>query len=299
MIKRTLYFGNAAHLNTEKQQLIVNYPGENPDSRKVPIEDIGVIVLDHYQITISHTLIQRLLANNTALITCDGHHLPQGMLLNLNGNHRQQAHFSIQINASEMLKDQLWKQTIHTKINNQASLLEQNGIEVTTLRRWAAKVQPGDPDNYEARAAAYYWGKIFNDEKAIFKRGRFEGEPNNLLNYGYAILRGVTARALVASGLLPTLGYHHRNKYNAYCLADDVMEPYRPFVDEVVLEIVRGKEDYSELTKEIKQDLLKIPHIDITINGKTSPLMLAVQQTTASLFKCYKGELKTIKFPKL
>ena len=251
MIKRTLYFGNAAHLNTEKQQLVVNYPKEKSIQKKVPIEDIGVIILDHYQITISHTLIQRLLDNNTALITCDGHHLPQGMLLNLDGNHRQQAHFTTQINASDTLKNKLWKQTIQAKINNQASLLEQNGLEVANLRRWAEKVKPGDPDNYEARAAANYWGRIFRDENGTFKRGRYEGEPNNLLNYGYTILRGITARALVASGLLPTLGYHHRNKYNAYCLADDAMEPYRPFVDEIVLEIVRGTKDYSELTKEI------------------------------------------------
>ncbi|MGB3467928.1 MAG: type II CRISPR-associated endonuclease Cas1 [Cyclobacteriaceae bacterium] len=298
MIKRTLYFGNGAHLSTSKQQLIVTYT-DSAEKKSVPIEDIGVIILDHYNLTFSHTLIQRLLSNNVAFITCDSHHLPQGMMLNLNASYHQQEHFRVQMEASQTLKDRLWQQTIQAKINNQAKVLSQNGVEVVNLERWAKKVQPGDLDNYEARAAAYYWGRLFQDETSVFKRGRHEGEPNNLLNYGYSILRGVTARSLVASGLLPTLGYHHSNKYNAYCLADDVMEPYRPFVDEVVLEIVRSREDYSELTTGIKQELLRIPQVDVHINGKLSPLMIAMQQTTASLYKCYSKELKKLKLPQL
>lgn len=298
MIKRTLHFGNPVHLSTTHQQLVIKFPDERAEV-KIPIEDIGVIIIEHYQITLSHTLLSRLLGNNVALITCDSHHLPQGMLLNLNGHHTQQEHFSQQIAATTALKDRIWKQTIRIKINNQASVLEQNGLEVANMRRWANKVQNGDPDNFEARAAAFYWKSLFVDHLQTFKRGRFEGEPNNLLNYGYAILRAVVARSLVGSGLLPTLGYHHHNRYNAYCLADDVMEPYRPYVDEVVLELVRSLDDYAELTPAIKKQLLKIPVIDVSINDQLSPLMLAVQQTTSSLQKCYAHELKEVKFPKL
>ncbi len=296
MIKRTLYFGNAVHLSTRKEQLLIDYSDEQV-AKKVPIEDIGVVILDHYRLTLSQSLLSKLLARNVAVITCDAQHLPQGLLLNLDGSHTQRAHFEVHTGATQAQKDRFWQQTIRQKIRNQAALLQQNGIAADNLLRWADKTAPGDPDNLEARAAAYYWQLLFKEQLDSFKRGRYEGEPNNLLNYGYALLRATVARSLVASGLLPTLGYHHRNKYNAYCLADDVMEPYRPLVDEVVLEIMRSTEDYSELTQDIKVQLLQILVRDVLINQQKSPLMLAVQQTTSSLYKCYAREQKEIKFP--
>ncbi|MEP4534459.1 MAG: type II CRISPR-associated endonuclease Cas1, partial [Cyclobacteriaceae bacterium] len=286
MIKRTLYFANPAHLHTTKQQLVVSYP-DTPDKKTVPIEDIGMVLLEHPQITISHTLMAHLLANNAAIVTCDGFHMPQGMMLNLNGHNTQQEHFRTQIQATDAQKAKFWQQTIRAKILNQAALLKQNGLETENMERWASKVQPGDPDNFEARAAANYWKKLFEDHLMSFKRGRFEGAPNNMLNYGYAILRAIIARSLVGSGLLPTFGYHHRNKYNAYCLADDVIEPYRPYVDQLVLELVRSLDTYDQLTPTIKQQLLQIPVLDVKINGQISPLMLAAQETTSSLYKCY------------
>jgi CRISP-associated protein Cas1 len=297
MIKRTLYFSQQVHLSTHQRQLVVGYP--DGTERKVPIEDIGIVVLEHHSITLSHTLMAHLLGNNAAIITCDAHHLPQGLLLNLNGHTEQQEHFRVQLEATEAQKAKCWQQTVQAKIRNQAGLLRQNGLDTENMERWASKTKPGDPDNFEARAAAFYWRKLFIDHLQDFRRGRFEGEPNNLLNYGYAILRATVARALVASGLLPTLGYFHRNKYNAYALADDVMEPYRPYVDELVLELVRSEDDYSVLTPAIKQKLLQIPVLDVNINDQRSPLMLAVQQSTSSLYKCYARELKSIKFPKL
>ena len=193
----------------------------------------------------------------------------------------------------------MWQQTIRQKILNQSTLLRQNGFSAANLEWWAEMVKPGDPDNFEGRAAAYYWGRLFEDFIASFKRGRYEGPPNHLLNYGYAILRATVARALTIAGLLPTLGYHHHNQYNAYCLADDMMEPYRPLVDEIVLEIVRTEEDYHELTKAIKTQLLQIPVRDVMIAKKRSPLMTAVQQTASSLYKCYAGEREQIKFPEM
>lgn len=165
------------------------------------------------------------------------------------------------------------------------------------MKSWAADVKSGDSENLEARAAAYYWKNLFNID--YFTRDREGIPPNNLLNYGYAILRAVVARNLVISGLLPTLGIHHHNRYNAYCLADDIMEPYRPYVDKLVYDIIGNGIDYSELTKEVKAKLLGIPTLDVTISGKRSPLMVAVGQTTASLYKCFSGELRRISYPEM
>jgi CRISPR-associated protein Cas1 len=221
------------------------------------------------------------------------------MMLNLNGHSEQQEHFRVQLEVTDTQKARIWQQTVQAKIRNQAALLQANSLDTENMAYWANKTKPGDPDNYEARAAANYWKKVFEDHLQSFKRGRFEGAPNNLLNYGYAVLRAIVARSLVGSGLHPTFGYHHRNKYDPYCLADDVMEPYRPFVDQLVLELVRTLDDYDTLTPAIKQQLLQVPVLDVTIGGQTSPLMLAVQQTTSSLYKCYAREVKEVKFPQM
>lgn len=261
--------------------------------KSVPIEDIGVVLLDHYRLTLTSTLLNKLLGNNVAVITCDAQHLPLGMFLNLNGHTLQQEHFDNQIGVTPAKKDRLWKQVIQAKIANQATLLERQGLAVPNMHRWIKHVKNGDPDNLEARAAGYYWKHLFGN--IPFVRERYGAAPNGLLNYGYTILRGVVARALVGSGLLPTLGIHHHNKYNAYCLADDMMESYRPFVDEVVLQLVHA--GVGELTTDSKQELLKIPVLDVRINQQRSPLMLAVQQTTASLQQCYAGQRTTLKLP--
>ena len=310
MIKRTLYFGNNAYLHTKDQQLLVDFADKSKPTAKVPIEDIGVVILDAFRLTISQTLITKLLHNNVALITCDERHMPQGLMLNLDGNTLQQERFSVQTEASLPLKKQLWQQTIKAKITNQRNALlkihkHKFDNDLENMQYWSDSVRSGDPDNYEARAAAFYWKHIFADIIADFKRGRFEIEPNNLLNYGYAILRAITARSLVASGLLPTFGIHHHNKYNAYALADDIMEPYRPYVDEVVRDLL--EKYYSEeweskgfdLTPEIKKELLQIPVIDVSIDGEKSPLMIAMQRTTASLFHCYAGNSRKILYPQI
>jgi len=298
MIKRTLYFTRPAHLSTHQRQLVATYP-DTGEKKTAPVEDIGILLLEHPQITISHTLISLLLAQDAVLITCDGTHLPQGMMLTLQGHHTHQEQLRHQLAATEAFQGRLWQQTVSAKIRNQAALLRQNGLLTENMEHWAAKVKSADPDNLEARAAAHYWKVLFEDHLTDFRRGRYEGAPNNLLNYGYAILRATVARALVGSGLLLAIGYHHSNKYNAYCMADDVMEPYRPFVDQLVLELVRSEEHYDTLTPALKQQLLHIPTLDVTIGGQRSPLMLAVQQTTSSLARAYAGELKTIKLPEL
>lgn len=308
MIKRTLYFGNPAYLSLRREQLVINLPevvknDTLPESFKkeataiIPIEDIGVVVLDHKQITITHGLMEKLLASNCAVITCDSSRMPIGLLLPLSGNTIQTERFRNQIDASIPLKKQLWQQTVQAKILNQAFVLSSlTGIGVKNMEAWARDVRSGDPDNYEARAAVYYWNNLFPTING-FVRNRDGLPPNNLLNYGYAILRAVIARSLVASGLLPTLGIFHRNKYNAYCLADDIMEPYRPFVDKLTFEIVVSGSNIDELTKELKAQMLNIPVVDVIINNQCSPLMIAAGQTTASLAKCFSGEIRKMKYP--
>ena len=308
MIKRTLYFGNPAYLSLKNGQMLLRLPEvetnkDLPQSfkkeaeRTFPIEDIGVVILDNKRITITQGLLESLLRNNCAVITCDSTSMPTGLLLPLDGHTLQNERFRAQIDCSKPLRKQLWQQTVQAKIANQATMLEKLVlVEVGNMRAWVPLVRSDDADNLEARAAAYYWRNFF-PEFPDFVRGR-EGEPpNNLLNYGYAILRAVVARALMGSGLLPTLGIHHHNKYNAYCLADDIMEPYRPFVDELVKSITAKHTDIDELTTELKRELLTIPVLDVVINGKRSPLMVAATLTASSLAKCFAGEAKNIVYP--
>jgi CRISPR-associated protein Cas1 len=308
MIKKTLYFGNPTYLSMKNKQLVIKIPEvETNDSlpesfkadsiKTVPVEDIGIVVLDNRQITITHGLMEALLVNNCALITCDSNRMPLGLHLPLSGNTLQNERFTAQIEASLPLKKQLWQQTVQSKIANQAHILgTKRNVIVKNMLAWVGQVKSGDSENLEGRAAAYYWDNMFPTIEG-FRRGREEIPPNNLLNYGYAVLRAVIARSLVASGLLPTLGIHHHNRYNAYCLADDIMEPYRPFVDKLVVEIVDDKMNFQELSKDIKTKLLSIPVLDVIISGQRSPLMIAAGQTTASLAKCYLGEIRKIEYP--
>ena len=310
MIKKTLCFSNPAYLSLRNAQLVIKLPevekADNltEDFRKAteltrPIEDIGVVVLDHKQITITQGALEALLENNCAVITCDSSHMPVGLLLPLVGNTTQNERFRDQLSASLPLRKQLWQQTMQQKIRNQAAVLSTHSdAETKCMQVWANDVRSGDPDNLEARAAVYYWGHLFGHIPG-FIRTREGVAPNNLLNYGYAILRAVVARSLVASGLLPTLGIHHHNRYNAYCLADDIMEPYRPYVDSLVYDITEQYGVDVELSKDIKAELLSIPTLDVVINGKRSPLMVGAAQTTASLYKCFSGELRKIAYPEL
>nr|WP_314697936.1 type II CRISPR-associated endonuclease Cas1 [uncultured Prevotella sp.] len=308
MIKKTLCFSNPIYLSLRNAQLVLHLPEVESNKtlpevmkkeaeRTIPIEDIGVVILDNRRITITSGAMEALLENNCAVITCNQKSMPIGLLLPLSGNTIQNERFRSQLDASLPLRKQLWQQTIKQKILNQEYVLRTNtDKETNCMRIWANDVRSGDPDNLEARAAAYYWKNLF-ENYPNFARDR-EGEaPNNLLNYGYAILRAVIARALVGSGLLPTLGIHHHNRYNAYCLADDIMEPYRPYVDQLVLDIIHNSTEISEITREIKIQLLSIPTLDVIMNSKRSPLMIAAQQTTASLAKCFAGESKHICYP--
>ena len=294
MIKRTIHIGSPCTLRRRMEQLVLQYPKElGIEDKTVPIEDIGVLILDHERVVVTQMLLAALLANNVAVITCNEQHMPTGLLLNLDGHTTQTEIFRAQIEASEPLRKNLWMQCVQAKLRNQAAVLDRIGVGGNALREFARNVRSGDPDNLEARGAAVYWRSVFPRE-LNFVRHRNGDPPNNLLNYGYAILRAVVARSLVGSGLLPTYGIHHRNKYNAYCLADDIMEPYRPWVDELVLELlVKERIDPTEVTTEIKGHLLRLPTKDVQIDGQRSPLLVAVQRTTAALAQCFQeGERK-------
>jgi CRISPR-associated protein Cas1 len=292
MLKKSILLENKASLSTKNLQLVIKT--ETRES-SIPIEDIGYLVIDHPEIYLSIPAMNLLVENNTSIIICNTNHLPNGMFLNLNSHHIQQEIFKNQINASVPLKKQLWQQTIIEKITNQGILLQNITAKTNNFEFLASKVLSGDSSNMEGVAANFYW-KVFFEQK--FKRERFGDYPNNFLNYGYAILRAATARALSGSGLLNTLGIHHKSKYNAFALADDIMEPFRPIIDEKVSEIMQNYSE-QELNTAIKAELLQILTRTVYFKDEKSPLMVALQKTASSLQQCYTGDRKKIKYPKL
>lgn len=277
---------------------MIEFPDPEKESRTIPIEDIGIILLEHPQITITQGVLTELMDNNCAVITCNKQHMPYGLLLPMAHHNAFTEKFLAQIESSQPLRKNMWQQTVMSKINNQAAVLDMLGVPVENMQYWSSQVKSGDPDNYEARAAAYYWDVIF-EQYPTFRRHRHGDPPNNLLNYGYAILRAIIARSLVGSGLFLSLGIHHRNKYNAYCLADDIMEPYRPYVDILVLDILNETKEIEELTTTLKAKLLGIATVDVNIDDGTSPLLVATQRTSASVRKCFDGELRKLIYPYL
>jgi CRISP-associated protein Cas1 len=292
MIKKSILIENKTAITAKNLQLIIK--SEIREST-IPIEDIGFLVLDHQEIYLSLPAMNLMVENNTAVIICGKNHLPNGMFLNLNSHHIQQEVFKNQIDASVPLKKQLWQQTIIEKITNQGILLAKITEKKNTFEFLASKVLSGDTTNMEGVAAQQYWKSFFEID---FKRERYGDYPNNFLNYGYAILRAATARALSGSGLLNTLGIHHKSKYNAFALADDIMEPFRPLVDEKVFEIMQNY-DEQELNTKIKAELLQILTRTVYFKEEKSPLMVALQKTASSLQQCLMGNRKKIKYPKL
>ena len=296
MIKKTLYFGNPSYLSLERSQLRIQKK-ESRDISEItrPIEDIGILVLDHPQITITHGAIRALQENKAVVVSCNEQHLPNSILLPLVGHSEQTKRYQVQLDASEPLKKRLWQQTIQAKIQNQNRVLEYLGQDTKRLAVLENRIKSGDPENREGQAAAYYWSCFLED----FIRDRFGPEPNGLLNYGYAILRSMVARALISTGLHLSLGIHHKNKYNPLCLADDIMEPFRPFVDILVHEIFTDQELPNYHSKEVKRQLLGISQVDGLFKMNRRPLMVGLSQTTASLYSCYEGTRRKIVYPQL
>ena len=296
MLYRSIYIGNPAHLKLKDKQLKITDPATQTVKGSVPIEDLGLLMLDHYQITVSHQLLQELMKNNVVLISCDEKHLPLGAMLPFGGNTQYSERVKTQLEVSEPLKKQLWKQTVECKIQNQAKVLEHLGKYADPMYDYLKEVKSGDTTNMEGIAAQHYWKYLIDYD---FLRDRFGEYPNQFFNFGYGVLLSIVARALVDTGLLLVLGIFHRNKYNPYCLASDIMEPYRPIVDLLVMEWLATHPEVEELNKESKAHILQMATRDVQIEKNTHPLIVAVKNTASSLYKCYAGEKRLIAYPEL
>ena len=292
MIKQTLMFTSPVYLSLKDGQLVITFK-DNKDTVTRPIEDIGFVVIEHPEVSISIPALNELADNNVSVIFCDRKKMPKTMLMTLEGNTTQQESYKYQIDASAPTKKNVWKQLVDYKIKNQALLLNKIGKNGDALKQFYMNVKSGDTDNREGAAAREYWGRIFDEG---FKRDRDGSPPNNLLNYGYTILRAAVARALIGSGLYPAFGVFHRNRYNAFPLADDVMEPYRPFVDEIVYHLYYDGAT-SELDNQAKSKLLRVLFSDVKMGKVTRPLENALSLTTASLLRMYKGETDKLSLP--
>lgn len=294
MLKRALFFSTPFCLSLKDNQMVIHTKQMPEMKRTVPIEDIGYVVLEHQQTSITLPLLNALSDNNVAVIFCGDNRMPNALLMNLDSNKTQGERFRAQLDASEPLKKGIWKQVVEAKIRNQAALLNKLGKDGDQLKPYYSNVRSGDTDNREGIAAKLYWTELFGPEFTRYREGK---SPNNLLNYGYTLLRAAVARALMGSGLLPAFGIFHRNRYNAFPLADDVMEPYRPYVDEIVYHMyING---ITQLNKEAKSQLLHILFTDTVFSKVTRPLDVGLTITTASLAKCYMGTAKKIVYPLL
>lgn len=294
MLKRTLFFSTPLDLSLRNNQLVVSTRQMPEVKNSVPIEDIGFVVLENQQINITLPLLNALSDNNAAVIICGDNFMPNAMLLNLDSNTTQGEVYRTQIEASEPLKKGLWKQVVEAKIRNQAALLDKLGKDGNKLKPYYSNVKSGDSDNREGIAAKVYWNELFGED---FIRSREGSSPNNLLNYGYTLLRAAVTRALMGSGLFPAFGIFHRNRYNAFPLADDIMEPYRPFVDEIVFDLWANGE--RELNKQVKADLIHLLYADTRFGKLLRPLEVGLTFTTASLAKCFAGDAKRLSYPLL
>lgn len=282
-------------MSLDKGQMRVERARAEPRTVLVAAEDLGLLVLESPQVKMTHALLQALMYHNCAVLSCNAKHLPYGLMLPMFQHHAFTEKMHAQLESSMPLRKNLWQQTVRAKILNQAKVLELQGKDNRMLTYLAQKVKSGDSENVEGRAAAFYWKQLVEDED--FVRDRMGEMPNAMFNYAYAILLAVVARSLVASGLLPALGIHHRNKYNPWCLASDIMEPYRPIVDFLVLETIRHYPEAEALNKQIKQELLKVPVLDVFIDNQRSPSMIASQRTTASLSACFEGSARKLLYP--
>lgn len=296
MLYRSIYISNPATLHLRLGQMKIICPKTGVERGSVPIEDLGLLMLDHEQITITHKLLQKLMEGGVVVVSCNDQHLPQGMMLPLYGHTSYSKRIREQMNVSEPLKKRLWKLTVESKISNQREVLRELGLEFEPLDKYLKDVRSGDTTNMEGVAAQYYWRVLFGPD---FYRARDGDGANPLLNFGYAVLRSIVAKAIVDTGLIPVLGIFHRNRYNPYCLADDLMEPYRPIVDKAVIQWLTLVPGNYELSPAAKAHLLKIASTDVFLEGKWHPLLVAVKATTSSLYKCYIGEKRQISYPSL
>lgn len=298
MIKKIIEISQAkTHLAIRYGQLIVK--SNESEERSIPCEDIGVLLVDHSGVTYTHSVFTELLRCGAAIVLCGGNHQPSGMLLPLESNTLQAERFAQQIEAKEPVKKKLWQQVVRAKIKHQAKIVGRDSDVYKSLMALREQVRSGDPDNIEAQASKKFWPVYIQDIIAEFHRNIEGRPPNNMLNYGYMVMRAAVARALCSAGLLPCLGIHHHNRYNAFCLADDVMEPFRGFVESKVKQICEAEAAIDDLTQTIKAQLLEVLYQEVTIGETSGPLMVGLHRTAASLVRCFAGEQKEIDLPEI
>ena len=296
MLKKTLLVTQHGYISTSNQQLLFHNK-DNGEIVTIALEDIGLIIIENHQITISAAIMSYCSMNGITVLFCDHKHMPASITLNLNGNNRQTKIINSQLEAKKPLKKQIWKKVIEHKITNQSLLLKKHNKKWKMVINYSKEVLSDDSTNREGVAAQKYWSQIMPTVR--FRRDYEGSYPNNYLNYGYAILRAATARALTSSGLLPIVGIHHKNQYNPYCLADDIMEPYRPFIDEMVIGIIKNNPEEVELTRNIKAEICKSLTCDTEFSNYQRPMLMAIQETTASLANSFLENSNMIRYPKI
>ena len=282
-----------ARIHVALESLQVDQPGRDPI--RVPLEDLGVLVLSHPQAQVTSAALQAITMAGGAVLVCDAKHQPAGLLLPLQGHFIQAERMARQAQAPLPLKKRLWQQIIKAKVAAQAALLQQVRGKDEGLGILARQIRSGDVGNLEAQAARRYWKALFGD--AGFKRDREAPDENRFLNYGYAVLRAQVARSLCASGLHPALGLQHHNRYSAFPLADDLMEPYRPFVDAVAVKLLESHDAEAEMVREIRAELLGVLHMRVSLGGESLRLSHAVLKSAQSLASALTGKARTLQFP--
>ncbi len=294
MLKRTIHLGSRSFVSTKDEQLVIR---TDDDEISIPIEDIGLLEIDTLQVSFTTAAMVKLMENGATTVICDKTHHPVGLLLPVSGHSLHALRLRQQIDAPVPVRKRTWQSIVKAKIRNQADVLRDLGMDDAFVRRRVAKVLSFDSTNQEGVAASAYW-KLMLAPFGV--RRDPDGEfPNNVLNYGYAVLRACVARALVASGLHPALGLKHSNRGNPFALADDVMEPYRPFVDRLVIPLALEVGDTPTLTPQLKRDILQVLVVDTFWPEGRRPLLNAVQLSTASVAQTFAGERDAPSFPGL
>jgi len=295
MIRKTVEFSTpGTRLSVTHRQLLVERP--NHPKTTLPIEDLGVVIVDDARATYTQAVFLELLAAGATVMVTGRDHLPAGMMLPLDAHHVQTERHNAQVEASEPVKKRTWQALVRAKISQQAAVLAHFTGDHGGLVPMSRRVRSGDPNNLEAQAAQRYWPRLFGRE---FRRDRDADGVNALLNYGYAVVRAATARAIVASGLIPSLGVFHRNRGNPFCLADDLLEPYRPYVDWRAKLLVDEHEgtapNLSDQTT--RAALLSLFNEMVLVSGRRMPLLLALNASAASLCRALTGGDRALALP--
>ncbi|MCA8989628.1 MAG: type II CRISPR-associated endonuclease Cas1 [Planctomycetaceae bacterium] len=281
----------SARLSVKHRQLVIRI---DESEHKIPLNDLAALIVAHPAVTYTQKVLSEIVAAGGVFITCDEKRMPSGMLLPLDAHSTQTQRFHEQLALSQPRAKRIWQQIVKAKIGMQASLLVIETDSDHGLHAMAQQVKSGDSGNLEAQAAKRYWTALFGSD---FRRDRFAADQNSLLNFGYAILRSAIARAICGAGLHPSIGVHHSNKYNSFCLADDLMEPFRPLIDQTVIDITMDLDTVPELDTATRQELLAVFTGDVRLADQTWDFLDAIQKAAGSLGQVICGSQSELTLP--